>query len=89
MPVYIYIPRPPVTRIVSPLTYDISGLATASTALAASVAVPARLNGMSACSMPFGTADFCACGMPSATFSPSAVVMKAPASLAAVNRVWM
>ncbi|KAH9844801.1 serine/threonine protein [Teratosphaeria destructans] len=38
---------------------------------------------------PASLAAFCACGIPSATFSPSGVVTNAPSSLAAVNRVAM
>lgn len=43
-----YIFLPPVTLIVSPLTYENSGLATAKTALAASAGLPGLLSGMSA-----------------------------------------
>lgn len=43
-----YIFLPPVTRIVSPFTYENQGLATPTIALAASSALPGRLNGISA-----------------------------------------
>lgn len=55
-------------------------------ALAASMAVPGRLKGMSAWALS-PKASFCAFGIPSATLPPSGVVTKAPSSFAAVNRV--
>lgn len=44
-PTYIFLP--PVTRIVSPLTYENNGLATANTALAASSGLAGRRSGIS------------------------------------------
>lgn len=87
---------PPVTRIVSPFTYEKYGLATPRIALAASSGLAGRRSGMSGnvlvsgwsllASLPF-LAAICLPGIPRATFVPSGVVMKAPASLAAVRRV--
>lgn len=89
-----YIFRPPVTRIVSPLTYENNGLATANTALAASRGLAGLLNGMSGYPWSPLSADtspfrLCNCfpGIPNATLVPSGVVTNAPSSLAAVNRV--
>lgn len=92
-PHYIFLP--PVTRIVSPVTYENNGLATANTALAASSGLAGRRSGMSGYSSafpPFAPPPpwrFCNCfpGIPSATFVPSDVVTYAPSSLAAVRRV--
>lgn len=80
--------RTELTIIVWPFTYENRGLATAKIALAASVAVPGLLRGMSACAL-LPTASFCALGIPRATLLPSGVVTKAPSSLAAVRRVKM
>lgn len=66
------------------------GLQTATIELAASVAVPGRPRGISLnAAEPSSLAAFCACGIPSATFSPSGVVTNAPSSFAAVNLVMM
>ena len=76
------------TIIVCPSTYENNGLATAKITLAASLAVPALLSGISAyAALP--AASFCACGIPRATLLPSGVVTKAPSSFAAVRRVRM
>jgi hypothetical protein len=88
---FVYIFLPPVTSMVCPLTYENNGDTTANIELAASVAVPGRPSGMSlyaAPSSPLRSA-ICLPGMPRATRCPSAVVMKAPDSLARVRRVSM
>lgn len=76
------------TIIVWPFTYENNGLATAKIALAASVAVPGLLRGISACAL-LPPASFWAFGIPRATLFPSGVVTKAPSSFAAVRRVRM
>ena len=76
------------TIIVWPLTYENKGLATAKIALAASVAVPGLLRGMSAYAL-VPAASFRAFGIPRGILLPSGVVTKTPSSLAAVRRVRM
>ena len=76
------------TIIVWPFTYENNGLATAKIALAASVAVPGLLRGMSAYAL-LPPASFWVFGIPRATLFPSGVVTKAPSSFAAVRRVRM
>lgn len=92
---WIYVFLPPVTRIVSPVTYANSGLATARTDFAASSGLPGRPSGISGYCGAVAAAAWllrlssCLPGIPSATLVPSGVVMKAPSSFAAVSRVVM
>jgi len=81
-----YIFLPPVTLITCPVTYENSGLATANTTFAASVAVPGLPSGISG-NPPSALFSPCFAGIPNATFVPSGSVTLAPFSFASVNRV--